>query len=171
MAFLGDRNRKFAWQQEFLSRLATTMHVDLGLAESLRLLLEEFAQEFHTEEAFLAYRDTDLERIFIWRLKSGESERLVPENLPADPRRRFPSRRHGSLRLLEFRLRAAAQASAGTAAMASALKICSAHARPHAAGARHQEFHVAWPSIRMARPPGDSSWSIAGPDASPFTQR
>jgi signal transduction histidine kinase len=82
MAFLGDRNRKFASQQDFLSRLVTTMHVELGLAESLRLLLEEFAQEFQTEEVLLAYRDTDLERIFIWRLKSGESERLIPENIP-----------------------------------------------------------------------------------------
>ncbi|MGB2628234.1 MAG: histidine kinase [Candidatus Acidiferrum sp.] len=82
VAFLGDYNRRFAYQQEFLSRLTTTMHVDLGLAESLRLLLEEFAQEFRTEEVLLAYRDTDLERIFIWRLKSGESERLIPENIP-----------------------------------------------------------------------------------------
>ena len=82
VAFLGDSNRQFAYQQEFLSRLATTMHVDLGIAESLRLLLEEFAQEFRTEEVFLAYRDMDLERIFIWRLKSGESERLIPENIP-----------------------------------------------------------------------------------------
>jgi len=30
----------------------------------------------------LLYRDTDLERIFLWRLKSGESERLVPESMP-----------------------------------------------------------------------------------------
>jgi signal transduction histidine kinase len=82
MAFLGDRNRRFAAQQDFLERLSTTMHVELGLAESLRLLLEEFAQEFQTEEVLLAYRDTDLERIFIWRLKSGESERLIPENIP-----------------------------------------------------------------------------------------
>jgi len=82
VAFLGDRNRQFAYQQQFLALLATTMHVDLGLAESLRLLLEEFAQEFHTEEVLLAYRDMDLERIFIWRLKSGESERLIPENIP-----------------------------------------------------------------------------------------
>ncbi len=82
VAFLGDSNRQFAYQQEFLSRLATTMHVDLGLAESLRLLLEDFAQEFRTEEVLLAYRDMDLERIFIWRLKSGESERLIPENIP-----------------------------------------------------------------------------------------
>jgi len=82
MAFLGERNRRFAWQQSFLTRLANTMHVDLGLSESLRLLLEELCGEFQTEEALLAYRDVDLERIFLWQLKSGESERLSPENLP-----------------------------------------------------------------------------------------
>jgi len=82
LAFLGDKNRQFAAQQDFLSRISNSMHVDLGLAESLRLLLEELCAEFQTEAALLAYRDADLERIFLWRLKSGESERLVPENLP-----------------------------------------------------------------------------------------
>jgi len=82
LAFLGDKNRQFASQQDFLSRISNTMHVDLGLAESLRLLLEELCGEFHTEGALLAYRDTDLERIFLWQLKSGEGERLVPDNLP-----------------------------------------------------------------------------------------
>jgi len=82
MALLGDRNRRFAWQQTFLTRLGNTMHVDLGLSESLRLLLEELCGEFQTEEALLAYRDVDLERIFLWQLKSGKSERLSPENLP-----------------------------------------------------------------------------------------
>jgi signal transduction histidine kinase len=38
--------------------------------------------EFKTEEALLTYRDSDLERIFLWRLKSGESDRIIPENLP-----------------------------------------------------------------------------------------
>jgi signal transduction histidine kinase len=56
--------------------------VDLGLAESLRLLLEELCAEFRTEGALLAYRDADLERIFVWRMRSGDGERLVPENLP-----------------------------------------------------------------------------------------
>ncbi len=82
MGFLGDRNRRFVVQQEFLARLNGTMHVELGLAESLRLLLEELAVEFQTEEVLLAFRDADLERIFLWRLKSGESERLAPENIP-----------------------------------------------------------------------------------------
>src|SRR5579864_2072051 len=82
LAFLGDRSRSFAKQNEFFSRITATMQVDQGLAESLRLLLEELATAFQAEEALLLYRDTDLERIFLWRLKAGESERLVPESMP-----------------------------------------------------------------------------------------
>src|SRR5258706_3169664 len=58
------------------------MQVDQGLAESLRLFLDELATSFNAEEGLLLYRDTDLERIFLWRLKAGESERLVPESMP-----------------------------------------------------------------------------------------
>jgi signal transduction histidine kinase len=82
LAYLGDRSRTFAQQNEFFTRVAATMQVDQGLAESLRLLLEELATAFHAEEALLLYRDADLERIFLWRLKAGESERLIPESLP-----------------------------------------------------------------------------------------
>jgi signal transduction histidine kinase len=82
MAFLGDRNRRFTEQQEFLNRVSGSMHVEIGLAESLRLLLQDLCGEFHTEGALLAYRDTDLERIFLWRFKLGESDRMTPENLP-----------------------------------------------------------------------------------------
>jgi signal transduction histidine kinase len=82
LAFLGDINRRFAAQIEFFSRIGSTMQVDQGLAESLRLFLDELAISFKAEEALLLYRDADLERIFLWRLKSGESERLVPESMP-----------------------------------------------------------------------------------------
>ena len=82
IAFLGDRSRRFAAESEFFSRIVATLQVDQGLAESLRLLLEELAGAFRVEEALLAYRDSDLERIFLWRLKAGESERLIPENIP-----------------------------------------------------------------------------------------
>jgi signal transduction histidine kinase len=82
LAYLGDLNRRYAAQIEFFSRISSTMQVDQGLAESLRLFLEELASSFNVEEALLLYRDTDLERIFLWRLKSGESERLVPESMP-----------------------------------------------------------------------------------------
>jgi signal transduction histidine kinase len=82
MAFLGDRNRRFTEQQVFLNRVSGTMHVELGLAESLRMLLEDLCEEFQTEAALLAYRDADLERIFLWQFKAGESERMTPDNLP-----------------------------------------------------------------------------------------
>jgi signal transduction histidine kinase len=82
MAFLGDLSRRYVAENEFLSRITGTMQVDQGLAESLRLLLDELATAFHTEEAMLAFRDVDLERIFLWRLKAGESERLTPQALP-----------------------------------------------------------------------------------------
>ncbi|HUE43858.1 MAG TPA: sensor histidine kinase [Candidatus Sulfotelmatobacter sp.] len=82
IAFLGDRNRLFAVQQAFFSRITATMEVDQGLAECLRLFLEELTRAFHSQEALLVYRDTDLERIFLWRHRSGETERLMPDNLP-----------------------------------------------------------------------------------------
>jgi signal transduction histidine kinase len=82
LAFLGDRSSRFASQSHFLSSITATMQVEQGLAESLRLFLEELAQSFETEQAFLVFRDMDLERIFLWRLKSGESERLSPDSLP-----------------------------------------------------------------------------------------
>jgi len=82
LAFLGDINRRFAAQIDFFSRISSTMQVEQGLAESLRLFLDELTISFNAEEGLLLYRDTDLERIFLWRLKSGESERLVPESMP-----------------------------------------------------------------------------------------
>src|SRR5215470_4730523 len=82
LAFLGDRNKRFASQLDLLSRINTTMQVDQGLAESLRLFLQELGLTFHSEEALLLYRDTDLERIFLWRMKAGDSDRLVPESFP-----------------------------------------------------------------------------------------
>src|SRR5712691_6103821 len=82
LAFMGDRNRRFSSQIEVFSRISATVDVEQGVAESLRLFLEELATSFSAEEALLLYRDTDLERIFLWRLKAGESERLVPESMP-----------------------------------------------------------------------------------------
>ena len=80
LALLGDRSRLWAEQNHFLSSITATMQVEHGLAESLRLFLEELATWFRAEQAFLVYRDLDLERIFLWRLKSGESERLAPDS-------------------------------------------------------------------------------------------
>jgi signal transduction histidine kinase len=83
LAFLGDRNRRFASQLAFISRVNSAMSVELGLSESLRFLLQELAAAFCAEQALLIYADEELERIFLWRLKLGESDRLVPDSVPS----------------------------------------------------------------------------------------
>jgi signal transduction histidine kinase len=83
MSFLGSRQRRHAAEQEFLAHLTGQLEVDRGMAESLRLVLNELVQDFHCDEAILAFRDSELERIFVWKLRAGDNSRLTPENLPA----------------------------------------------------------------------------------------
>jgi signal transduction histidine kinase len=82
IAFLGSRQRRHATEQEFLAHITGQLEVDRGMAESLRLVLGELVAAFDCEEAILAFRDTDIERIFVWRLRTGDDSRLTPENLP-----------------------------------------------------------------------------------------
>ncbi len=82
MSFLGSRQRRHAAEQEFLAHLTGLLEVDRGMAESLRLILAELVQAFDCDEATLAFRDAELERIFVWRLRAGDDSRLTPENLP-----------------------------------------------------------------------------------------
>ena len=84
MSFLGSRQRHHATEQEFLAQLTGQLEVDRGMAESLRLILGELVQAFDCEEAILAVRDSDLERIFVWRFRTGDTSRLTPENLPVN---------------------------------------------------------------------------------------
>jgi signal transduction histidine kinase len=81
-SFLGSRQRRHAAEQEFLAQLAGLLEVDRGMAESLRLVLNELVRAFDCDEAILAFRDSELERIFVWRLRAGDESRLSPENLP-----------------------------------------------------------------------------------------
>jgi signal transduction histidine kinase len=82
IAFLGSRQRRHATEQEFLAQLTGQLEVDRGMAESLRLVLSELVRAFDCGEAILAFRDTDIERIFVWKLRAGDKSRLTPENLP-----------------------------------------------------------------------------------------
>jgi len=67
----------------------------------LRLLLEELCAEYQTEAALLAYRDADLERIFIWRMRSGEAN-VWSGKSTVDARGRVSAGRYGSVAGLEF---------------------------------------------------------------------
>jgi signal transduction histidine kinase len=82
MSFLGSRQRRHAAEQEFLAQLTGLLEVDRGMAESLRLVLGELVRAFDCDEAILAFRDSDIERIFVWRMRTGEDSRLTPENVP-----------------------------------------------------------------------------------------
>jgi len=82
ISFLGDRNRRHAAEHEFLTSVSGKLQVERGLAESLRLMLQELAQAFATQSALLVFRDADLERIFVWRVSRDDSSRIVPESLP-----------------------------------------------------------------------------------------
>ncbi|MGH9680573.1 MAG: sensor histidine kinase [Candidatus Acidiferrales bacterium] len=82
MSFLGSRQRRHATDQEFLAHLSRLLEVDRGVAESLRLVLTELVNAFSCEEAVLAFRDSDLDRIFVWKLRAGDTSRLTPQNLP-----------------------------------------------------------------------------------------
>jgi len=82
ISLIGSRQMQHASQQGFLAHLTGLLEVDRGMAESLKLVLAELVRGFTCDEAILAFRDTDLERIFVWRYLAGDNSRLSPENLP-----------------------------------------------------------------------------------------
>lgn len=82
LSFLGDRTRRHATEHEFLAHLTGLLQVEQGVSESLRLLLDDLARGFACEKAVFAFRDAELERVFVWMVAAGQSGRIVPENLP-----------------------------------------------------------------------------------------
>src|SRR5258706_13869566 len=81
-AFLGSRQRRHVAEQEFLAQIPGLLEGHRGMAQSLRLVLEELVRAFDCDEAILAFRDSELDRIFVWKLRAGDKTRLSPENLP-----------------------------------------------------------------------------------------
>ncbi len=79
---LGVRHRRHAGEHEFLTRLSGLLQVEIGVAESLRRLLDALAESFACEGGLLAVYDRELGRVFVWKLRRGEQQRIAPENLP-----------------------------------------------------------------------------------------
>jgi signal transduction histidine kinase len=82
LSFLGDRYRRQAGEHALLARLIGMLQVEQGIAESLRLILQELARAFDCEKALLAFRDTDLERVFLWTVSADQKDRISPESRP-----------------------------------------------------------------------------------------
>jgi signal transduction histidine kinase len=86
---LGRWRRRHASEHEILAQLSGLLRVERGLAESLHLLLDALAEQFHCQQAVLAFLDFDLDRIFVWRAHRGETGRIAPENFPLERRDSF----------------------------------------------------------------------------------
>jgi len=79
--YLGAREREHLVRQQFLDKLVRLLQFDRGLTECIRQMLGELALEFECESAGLAIRDDDIERVFVWRVRPGETEPTAPETL------------------------------------------------------------------------------------------
>ena len=81
MGFLGARERKHLERRQFLEKIAQLLQFDRGLTESIRQALGELVLEFGCEQACLAIRDDELERIFVWKVRAAEREPTGPETI------------------------------------------------------------------------------------------
>ncbi|HEX4002938.1 MAG TPA: histidine kinase [Candidatus Acidoferrales bacterium] len=81
MGFLGAREREHLARQQFLEKIVSTLRFERGLTESIRKALGELADAFQCDQASLAIRDDDVERIFVWKVKLTETEQAPPETL------------------------------------------------------------------------------------------
>src|SRR5208282_3334437 len=82
LGFLADRQRRHAWESQFISQLTALLDVERGLSESLRQLLQTLARSFNCERASLVFLDSELERLFVWTARREEGERISPESYP-----------------------------------------------------------------------------------------
>ena len=82
MGYLGAREREHLGRQQFLEKVTRLLQFDRGLAESIRQALGEIAVSFRCEQACLAIREEDLERLFVWKVRPNEREPNSPEMLP-----------------------------------------------------------------------------------------
>jgi signal transduction histidine kinase len=82
MGFLGAREREHLDRQQFIEKVTGLLQFDRGLTESIRQALGEVALEFECEQACLAIRDDELERLFVWKVRPNELESAAAEALP-----------------------------------------------------------------------------------------
>jgi signal transduction histidine kinase len=82
MGFLGAREREHLERQQFLEKVSRLLQFDRGLTESVRQALGEIALAFECEQACLAIRDEELERLFVWKIHPNDREVGGPETLP-----------------------------------------------------------------------------------------
>jgi signal transduction histidine kinase len=81
MGFLGAREQQHIARQQFLEKITGLLQFERGLNESIRKMLGELVVTFGCEQACLAIRDDELERLFIWKVRSNNADLGGPEAL------------------------------------------------------------------------------------------
>ena len=81
MGFVGAREQQHIARQQFMEKITGLLQFESGLNESIRKMLGELVLIFKCERACLAIRDDELERLFIWKVRSDTSEPGGPEAL------------------------------------------------------------------------------------------
>jgi signal transduction histidine kinase len=82
MGLLGAREREHLVRQQLLERVTSQLQFDHGLTESIRQALGEIALAFGCDQSCLAFRDDELERLFVWKVRPADAEPRGPETLP-----------------------------------------------------------------------------------------
>jgi signal transduction histidine kinase len=82
MGFLGAREHEHLARQQFLERVTSRLQFEHGLTESIRQALREIAGAFGCEQACLASRDDELERLFVWKVNLADRDSRGPETVP-----------------------------------------------------------------------------------------
>jgi signal transduction histidine kinase len=80
-AWLGLRERQETDRRHILEKISSQIQFERGLSESIQYALSDLAQAFECEQGCLAFLDDELERIFVWRVRSGEPASAGPETL------------------------------------------------------------------------------------------
>jgi signal transduction histidine kinase len=81
IGFLGAREREHLARQQLLERISGLLHFNRGLTESIRQALGELTLVFQCEQACLAARDEELERLFVWKFRTSDDRSRAPETL------------------------------------------------------------------------------------------
>jgi signal transduction histidine kinase len=81
IGFLGARENEHLARRQFLEKITGLLRFDRGLTESIRQALAQLTVAFECEQACLAVRDEELERLFVWKVSTRDDESRPPKTL------------------------------------------------------------------------------------------
>jgi signal transduction histidine kinase len=81
-SYLGESGWKHVEQEEFIEDVSGLLQYETGLSESIRQTMNQLGMEFGAANSCVAIIDADLDRIFVWKVGTGQPSRITPEVFP-----------------------------------------------------------------------------------------